>query len=102
MSETTTDEAKEFVQSYFRKVKHGLLNDEDFHYIGGTSDKQQWDKTKELLEIEEAKRRERWLVHEGRKHTQDRVADQLLDELINKHLPKADWSERAFFKREIR
>src|SRR5262245_37101990 len=97
-----TDEAKEFVETYFRKVKYGLLEDDDFDYIGGTWDKEQWHKTKELLEIEEAKRRERWLVHENRKHTEDRLADQLLDGLIEKHLPKADWKEKAFFKQEIK
>jgi hypothetical protein len=95
------DDTAEFARSYLRKVKHRRLEDQDFSgYIGGGTDKTEWERITQLREAAAKSRYERNLLRVTRH--EDRVADGLLSELISRHFPKANWREQGFLKDEIK
>jgi len=102
MNETpeASDEAKEFVHTYFRKVRYGLFSDE---HVGLLSDKAEWAEIKRLFDAEEKARHERYLIHEKKQRIEDHVAKELLEEfIIKKHFPNANWKDKSFLVEEIK
>jgi hypothetical protein len=76
----TTDETKEFVR-HFSRVIAGVLKDEDFEhlkYLGRAKDRETWAESCQLLEAQDKRRRDQFLVHDFRENLTNFLADDLL------------------------
>jgi hypothetical protein len=96
----TDDYAKEFAHCYLRKVKRRQLEAEDFKGVLGGGDYKQWEHAKAAWEASSKLRSESNLIRT--RWYENQVADDLADELISRHFPKAAWKLRRFLKDELK